>query len=119
MAKERKKDITIIALLLIIIGMHLYYNVYQVNTAIKLHQEMGMHDLTHEQVQDLYYEENKDYFKEEDYKKYKELIDSPFGPSSVQQFVVFNYEQKDQKIVIEVSPGIKRMLILDIQIEEE
>lgn len=78
-----------------------------------------MHDLTHEQVQDLYYEENKDYFKEEDYKKYKELIDSPFGPSSVQQFVVFNYEQKDQKIVIEVSPGIKRMQILDIQIEEE
>jgi len=115
--KGKIKEISLVLACFVIAGMFFYYEKIQMNTSIRLYQKIGFSSVEYEDVINLFLKENRGNFTEKDFEEYYEFMRGR-SPSHVQRFVVFNYEKDDQKVVIEVTPGINNMKILDVELKE-
>lgn len=115
--KEKQKEMLIALLIIVILCMYTYYRFFEVNTALKLQQRVGLHDVKYEQVNDMYPKELQGNLSQEEFVEFKKIIQKDY-PTKIQQFIVFHYEPLDRKVKIEVTPGLNNMRIIDIEMEQ-
>ncbi|WBL16861.1 hypothetical protein [Sutcliffiella sp. NC1] len=72
--------------------------------------------MSYQELNDYFLKETQGTMTEKEFEEYKMIVDNNI-PNVINQYVVYEYEEIDKKIIVEVTPGLKNMKILNIKIE--
>ncbi|MFS0780598.1 hypothetical protein [Bacillus sp. 1P06AnD] len=116
--QSKQKDVIIVLLLIIIIGMFVYHRYFQVNTSLKLYQRIGMAGTNYSKIDALFLKELQGTLPKAVYHDFKSLNEKG-SPNKISQYSIFEYGELGKKVIIEVTPGQENVRIRSIDVKED